>query len=98
MNAVETDFQKFASEAASSVNPLSPFGERVGVRGLRTIEDLNPSPHPSPYGRGSRPSPLPRQIKPPPTVPAPTTLELPQKDTQAGRTIVMTDCCLKRPL
>src|SRR5262245_10452885 len=40
---------------------LSPIGERVGVRGLplldrTTSRDLNPSPHPSPYGRGSRPS------------------------------------------
>ena len=33
-----------------------PIGERVGVRGSKPIERPNPSPHPSPYGRGSRPS------------------------------------------
>src|SRR5262249_48515712 len=47
--------------AANSVRSLSPFGERVGVRGVTELSrDLNPSPHPSPYGRGSRPS-SPRQ-------------------------------------
>jgi hypothetical protein len=41
---------------SSGVLPL-PGGERVGVRGAGSIErEHNPSPHPSPYGRGSRPS------------------------------------------
>src|SRR5215471_15524653 len=33
-----------------------PVGERVGVRGAGLPTDHNPSPPPSPYGRGSRPS------------------------------------------
>jgi hypothetical protein len=42
--------------AAHSVRSLSPAGRGrgEGVRGPSI--DLNPSPHPSPYGRGSRPS------------------------------------------
>src|SRR5262245_11106065 len=43
--------------AAISVRSLSPFGERVGVRGVTELSRaLNPSPHPSPSGRGSRSS------------------------------------------
>ena len=47
-----------AQRRGISMGSLSPFGERVGVRGLSmSIDpDHNPSPHPSPYGRGSRPS------------------------------------------
>src|SRR5215831_12324143 len=41
--------------ATCSVRSLSPFGERVGARGsLGKPRDHNPSPRPSPYGRGSR--------------------------------------------
>jgi hypothetical protein len=37
--------------ATISVRSLSPFGERVGVRGsLEPWRDFDPSPHPSPYG------------------------------------------------
>src|SRR5215510_10185063 len=36
------------------VNPSS-VGERVGVRGSDLSIVCNPSPHPSPFGRGSRP-------------------------------------------
>src|SRR6516165_4456365 len=43
--------------AANSVLSLSPFGERVGVRGSGTHrETLTPHPTPLPHGRGSRPS------------------------------------------
>src|SRR5262249_46282777 len=41
---------------AHSVRSLSPLGRGRG-EGVRSPSiDLNPSPHPSPYGRGSRPS------------------------------------------
>jgi hypothetical protein len=49
-------FVLLLDRAAHSVRSLSPAGRGrgEGVRG--PSRDLNPSPHPSPYGRGSRPS------------------------------------------
>ena len=40
--------------AANSVSTLSPPGRGWGCAGSDSSRDYNPSPHPSPYGRGSR--------------------------------------------
>src|SRR4030095_5413711 len=42
--------------ATISVRSLSTFGESWGEGVTELSRDLNPSPHPSPYGRGSRSS------------------------------------------
>jgi hypothetical protein len=42
------------SQASISVRSLSPFGERVGVRGLQNQrESLTPHPTPLPMGEGA---------------------------------------------
>src|SRR5215467_11679899 len=46
----------FCDRAAISVGALSPQGRGLGLGGSHLSRDRNPSPHPSPYGRGSRPS------------------------------------------
>jgi hypothetical protein len=49
-------FVLLLGRAAHSVRSLAPAGRGWG-EGVRSPSiDLNPSPHPSPYGRGSRPS------------------------------------------
>jgi hypothetical protein len=42
-----------ANNAANSVRSLSPFGERVGVRGLQNHRETI-APHPTPLPMGKR--------------------------------------------